>query len=60
MAVVNALQNFIKDIKHLKRYWKIRMELRGNLCEAIGMNWWKKALSECRRLDRLDRIYYGK
>lgn len=52
------MREFIKDMLHINRYWKIRMALRANLCEAIGMNWWKKAYNECNRLDRLKKIFY--
>lgn len=30
--------------------------LRMNLVEAIGMNWWKKASNECRRIKRVKEL----
>lgn len=34
----------------------ILVKLRNNLREAIGMQWWKKASNECRRIERVEKI----
>lgn len=35
------------------RKQRVIRELRSQLVESIGMNWWKRARNTCNRLDRV-------